>query len=204
MKKLLKWAAISMGSLLVIGFFAFLYLIPPFTLAPPESFIEPERLAPPKLNDITDPVQRALAERGRYITLSIGCTGCHTPGGDKGPKFDAEYFAGGVKLTDGSHGTVVSRNLTPDPATGLARRTDEQVLRVLTSGVSPDDGRIFSPFFMPWPEFSNMTEEDRHAVVTYLRHLKAVYHQIPKYSTKSESQNFSLFPYDYAIHEGSK
>ena len=33
---------------------------------------------------------------------------------------------------------------------------------------------------MPWANFSNWTEEDRHAVVVYLRHLKPVRHQIPE------------------------
>ena len=33
---------------------------------------------------------------------------------------------------------------------------------------------------MPWAGFSNWTEKDRHAVVVYLRHLRAVWHQVPE------------------------
>jgi hypothetical protein len=33
---------------------------------------------------------------------------------------------------------------------------------------------------MPWGAFSNWTEEDRRAVVVYLRHLPAVHHEIPE------------------------
>ena len=123
MKKILKWTLLVAGTLMVIGFFAFLYLIPPFTLAPPEAFIEPERQAPPAVESISDRAERAIAERGRYIILTVGCSGCHTTGGDKGPKFDTEYLAGGRKFAVPKYGTVVSRNLTPDPKTGLARRT---------------------------------------------------------------------------------
>ena len=70
MKKILKWAALILGSLMVIAFIAFLYFIPPFTLAPPEAFIEPERQATPTVESIGDPAERAIAERGRYIVLS--------------------------------------------------------------------------------------------------------------------------------------
>jgi hypothetical protein len=32
---------------------------------------------------------------------------------------------------------------------------------------------------MPWTAYSNWTEEDRRAVLTYLRHLAPVAHRIP-------------------------
>ena len=204
MKKILKWAALILGSLMVIAFIAFLYFIPPFTLAPPEAFIEPERRATPTVESIGDPAERAIAERGRYIVLSIGCTGCHTSGGDKGPKLETEFLAGGRKFTFSNYGTVVSRNLTPDPKTGLARRTTQQVMRTLRSGVSADDGRVFHPIIMPWGEFSNMTEEDRYAVVIYLRQLKGVYHKIPDYDPLHELSGFAFYGLDYAIHEDGK
>ena len=60
-------------------------------------------------------------------------------------------------------GTFVSRNLTPDKTTGLGRRSDDEVKRVLRSGVIPD-GRVTSYRLMPWGAFSNWTDEDRHAV----------------------------------------
>jgi hypothetical protein len=83
-----------------------------------------------------------------------------------------------LKITS-KHGTYVSRNLTPDPETGLARRTDDEVKRVLRSGVFPD-GHVAPYTAMPWASFSNWTEEDRHAVVAYLRHIPAVRHAIPE------------------------
>ena len=51
--------------------------------------------------------------------------------------------------------------------------------RVLCNGVFPD-GRVVPHTIMPWACFSNRTEEDRHAVVVYLRHLPAVHHQTPE------------------------
>ncbi len=183
MKRALKWTAIIVGALLVIGFVGFLYFVPPFSLAPPESFIQPERNAAPALDGISDPAERLLAERGKYLVEMIGCAGCHTATGDKGPKWD-QYLAGGMKFSYQRYGIVVSRNLTPDPNTGLARRSDGQVLRVLRTGLSPE-GREFNPFMMPWGDFSNLPEEDRHAIVVFLRHLKPVRHIIPDFTAES-------------------
>jgi hypothetical protein len=63
--------------------------------------------------------------------------------------------------------------------TGLARRTDDEVKRVLRSGTFPD-GHVVSYTTMPWASFSRLTEEDRHAIVVYLRSLPAVRHHIPE------------------------
>ncbi len=204
MKKIVKRILLIVGVLLVAAFLAFLYLIPPFTIAPQEAFIEPERAAYPSLDKIADPAQRVIAQRGKYLVQTIGCTGCHTSGGDKGPKFETEFLAGGMKFTDPHYGTVLSRNLTPDPITGLARRTDDQVKRVLRGGLLPE-GRVCFPLFMPWADFSNLSEEDRHAIVIFLRQLKPVYHKIPDFSPESDQQYNATYARDYAGHqEGTK
>ena len=178
LKKIAKWSAAVVLVLAVVGFLAFLYFIPPFTLSPPEAFIDPERAAAPSLDHITDPKTRAIAERGKYIVTVTGCVGCHVAPGPAGPIWEL-YLAGGAKATFKGHGTFISANLTPDPKTGLARRSDDEVKLVLRSGVSADGGRHIWYRDMPWAWFSNWTEEDRHAVVVYLRSIKAVPHQIP-------------------------
>ena len=177
MKKVLKWIGIILGTLAVAAFLGFLYFIPPFMLVPPEGFSDPVALAGPSLDDIADPVERAIAERGRYIVMVHDCAGCHTSVGDEGPNWN-KHLAGGFKAVYRGYGTFVSRNLTPDKETGLGRRTDEQVMRVLRSGLLPE-GRVAHYRDMPWGDFSNWTEEDRHAVLVYLRHLKPVFHRIP-------------------------
>lgn len=181
MKKALKWIAIVLGSLLVLAFLGFLYFIPPFTLVAPEEFSKPTAAAAPSVEGITDPVERALAERGKYIVIVHDCSGCHTPLGDEGPRWD-EYLAGGNKTVIREYGTFVTRNLTPDTLTGLGRRSDEEVKRVLQDGLLPE-GRVAYYRDMPWAFFSNWTMEDRHAVLVYLRHLKPVYHRIPQEDT---------------------
>jgi hypothetical protein len=177
-RRILKWAVIVVLVIAVVGFLAFLYLIPPFDLVSPETLAQPETDAALKLDSITDPKTRALAERGKYIVMVTGCVDCHAPPGPNGPDF-SRYMGGGLKTAVKGHGTFVSANITSDKQYGLGRRTDEDVLRVLRSGVSADDGRQLWYRDMPWAWFANWTEEDRRAVLTYLRQVPAVSHKIP-------------------------
>ena len=142
---------------------------------PPEVFIRSE--AAPALGDIGDPAERARAERGRYLVEISGCDGCHHTPGPIGPA-PGMYLAGGGKFVLAGGATVVASNLTPDAATGLGNVSDEDVLRVLRSGVARD-GRGVPQRAMPWAVYANWTEEDRRAVLAYLRHLPPVAHRIP-------------------------
>ena len=177
MKTFLKWTALAVAIVALGGFLAFLYFIPPFFITPPEQFGKAMAAAPPGVNDIADPATRASAERGRYIMMTTGCIGCHVGNNAKGPDL-TKYLAGGGLEVVSRDGTYVSRNLTPDKETGLGARTDEDVKRVLRSGTFPD-GHVAPHTAMPWANFSNWSEEDRHAVVVYLRHLPAVHRAIP-------------------------
>ena len=178
MKKFLKWALLVVVIVAVCAFGAFLYFIPPFFITPPEDFGKAMADAAPGVADIADPAERAIAARGRYIVMTTGCIGCHATNGSQGPDL-TKYLAGGALKIQSPHGTYVSRNLTADRETGIGRRTDDEVKRVLRSGTFTD-GHVVPGTAMPWPMFSNWSEEDRHAVVVYLRHLKPIAHQTPE------------------------
>ena len=178
MKRFLKWTLMTLLVLAAAGFIAFLNFIPPFFLTPPEDFSKQVASAPPSVGDIADPAERAIAERGKYIVTTTGCIGCHALNGPQGPDY-TKYMAGGGLQVRTAGSTFVSRNLTSDKETGLGRRTDDEVKRVLRSGVFAD-GHSVPGNAMPWEVFSNWTEEDRHAVVVYLRHLKPVRHATPE------------------------
>jgi len=177
MKTFLKWTLVLLAVLVVCGLGAFLYFIPPFFITPPEEFGKALAGAAPPVTDIADPAQRAIASRGRYLVMTAGCIGCHATNGSQGPDL-TKYLAGGALKVQTPHGTFISRNLTPDQETGIGRRTDDELKRVLRSGTFPD-GHVVPGTAMPWPVFSNWSEEDRHAVVVYLRHLKPIAHKIP-------------------------
>ena len=183
MRTWIKRGFYTLGALLAVGFLAFLYNMPPFFWIAPETFGNDMLKAPPPVDGIADPAKRAIAERGRRIVMNTGCIGCHATNGPNGPDL-TKYLAGGGLKTVTRHATFVSRNLTPDPETGLARRSDREVLRVLRSGTFPD-GHVVPHTVMPWASFSHWTEEDRFAVLTYLRSLPAVRHSTPEPATST-------------------
>ncbi len=201
MKRILKWVGIVVAILVVGGFGAFLYLIPPFYITPAEDLIKGAVVITP-LDGISDPKVKLLAERGRDIVVRTGCNGCHAPIGPQGPDF-AKFLAGGSYKTLQQNGTYISRNLTPDPETGLKRRSDEEVLRVLRSGVFPD-GHVSPMSTMPWPVFSNWTEEDRYAVLVYLRNIPAISHKIPEPVLTPNDLGPGVVQRDVAYHDDEK
>lgn len=199
MKRILKWAAITLAIVATVAFCAFLYFIPPFFLIAPETFTQQTRDVLPPLDHITGPKERLLAERGRDIVAKTGCNGCHAPIGPQGPDF-AKFLSGGSYMTKQKSGTFISRNLTPDPETGLAKRTDAEIMRVLRSGVFPD-GHVSPMSAMPWPTFSNWTEEDRYAVVVFLRNVPAIKHYIPEATLTPGDIAPGLVQADFAYHD---
>ncbi len=178
MKTVLKWVGITVIALGVVGFVAFLYFIPPFDFIPPEEISRPAGEAGPNLGAIADPGERAMAERGRYLVTIGSCGDCHATPGPQGPRLREMYMAGGFKMARKGAGTFVSMNITPDQDTGIGKWTDDDIKRVLRNGLAPD-GRAVPGHLMPWPAFSNWTEEDRHAVVAYLRRTAPIAHRIP-------------------------
>jgi hypothetical protein len=106
------------------------------------------------------------------------------------------YLAGGNKMIRKGHGAYVSTNLTSDQDTGLGKWSDADISRVLRNGLAPD-GRPVPGHLMPWPAYSNWTEEDRHAVVVYLRHSAPIVHRIPAAATAVTLTDPAAFEEDY-------
>jgi mono/diheme cytochrome c family protein len=130
----------------------------------------------PSLKASTDP---AVIERGRYLVEGPGhCTGCHVPSSE-----DARVNAGeavdlkGGRLFDIPPGKFYSANLTPDPETGIGRRTDAELFRLLRHDVRAD-GRATLPV-MP---FQTMADSDLVALVSYLRSRPPVKNEVPEHA----------------------
>jgi mono/diheme cytochrome c family protein len=129
----------------------------------------------PQLRATNDP---ATIARGEYIVNGLGhCINCHTLNSEA-----PAIAQGATPPLAGGHtwdlpfGKVYTPNLTPDAETGIGRRTDPELARVLRYGVMPD-GRAALPFM----EYHDMSDEDLVAVLSYLRAQKPVRRVVPKH-----------------------
>lgn len=129
----------------------------------------------PALQASTD---AAVVERGRRLVYGpAACAYCHVPRGEW-PRLDA----GETLALTGAHefplpfGRIYSANLTPDAETGIGRRSDGELARILRHGVRAD-GRAAIPLM----EFQGMSDEDLVAVISYLRARPAVRNPVPEH-----------------------
>lgn len=104
---------------------------------------------------------------GRYLAGPLGhCMECHsTPGPQGAPDLETGLGAGGMAF-NGPWGTSVASNITPK---GLARYSDADLKRVITTGVRPDGSRLKPP--MGTAYYANLKAADLDALVGYLRSL---------------------------------
>jgi Collagen triple helix repeat (20 copies) len=147
--------------------------------------ISPIPIAQLNLSGLT-PAQIEMVGNGSYIVNAVGdCTGCHTASPD-------QFLAGGVQFGGpGAPFTVKTRNLTPDPMTGL-KLTVDQFISVLRTGadyltVPGADAGIAAPdagppaqtlVVMPWTVFRYMSTYDIRSMWWYLRSIPPVSNKI--------------------------
>ena len=107
-----------------------------------------------------------LIEKGKYIFHASGGCSCHTD-----TKNDGAFLAGGRPINT-PFGTFFGTNITPDTATGIGEWTDEDFVRAMTKGLSPEGNHYFPVF--PYTSFHNITQEDLIALKAYLFSIPAV------------------------------
>ena len=119
----------------------------------------------------------AVVAKGEYLVNgAAACAYCHVP------REQWDRLARGERLPLTGHhlfrlpfGEIYSANLTPDPATGIGRRSDAELARVLRFGVRADGRAAF-----PLMEFQ-LSDEDLAAVASYLRAQPATSHAVPEH-----------------------
>ncbi|MBP9733260.1 MAG: c-type cytochrome [Candidatus Omnitrophica bacterium] len=123
--------------------------------------------------------KRALPsrERGEYLVRAMSCALCHNSYDKDGAYYVKPYLAGGVAITLPGTGVFPTRNITSHPADGLGEWTEEEIMRVITTGHAPD--RRIEAFSMPWVYFSHLTEEDAKDIAVYVKSLKAIENRVP-------------------------
>jgi hypothetical protein len=144
--------------------------------------------------------------RGAYLVQIMACNDCHTPWkmGKEGPEPDMTRMLSGhpqslsmpppPRLPEGPWGIVVglsmtawsgpwgvsfTRNLTPDPETGIGRWTEQTFVDTLRNGKKLGKGRPLLPP-MPWQMYRNLGDDDLKAIFAYLKSIPAVKNQVPE------------------------
>jgi mono/diheme cytochrome c family protein len=151
---------------------------PPFALLSPAQTTRWLFLGTPGLPPSLSGAPRALAARGEYLATVAPCGLCHTPADAFAGFLTGRTLAGGMDARWRVYGRVVSSNLTPHPD-GIAGVDDAALLRAMSSGVARD-GRPLHWQAMPWDLTSNWSEEDRRAILAYLRALPPVPGRVPE------------------------
>jgi mono/diheme cytochrome c family protein len=116
----------------------------------------------------------ALIERGRYLAAAGDCASCHT-------RANGKPFSGGLAL-DTPFGVLYSANITPDPEFGIGSWTEQQFARAVREGIAADGTRLYPAF--PYTAYTKVTDEDIHAIFTYLRSLTPVRYAPPRNEMK--------------------
>jgi mono/diheme cytochrome c family protein len=155
-----------------IGLAAFLLSIAPAALSPR-----------PATGQAAD---QAQLERGAYLFTAANCVACHTDLKNKGAP-----LAGGRALAT-PFGTFYSPNITSDPETGIGRWSDDDFIRALREGVSPEGDYYFPAF--PYTSYTRMTEQD-------MRDLKAYLFSLPPVRQANREHEID-FPYGWRFTVG--
>jgi len=159
MPRILRWIAISLGSIVAVvigiglGLFALGKVkadeLPEFTLQPP-----------------LIPSDRASIARGRHLAEAITlCTECHQ-NGLRGRKLDLPPLVG----------TLVAPNLTAGKGGVGGRYTAADWDRAVRHGIAKDGRKLV---LMPSQYYARMTDSDFAALVSFLNSLTPVDNELP-------------------------
>ncbi len=118
--------------------------------------------------------------KGKYLVESVlWCMNCHTerdqtkPGW---PPLDSKKGSGALVFqTDSTY--LYAPNITSDKETGIGNFSDDMIAWILREGIG-HDGRALT--YMPWWSFRNLSDEDVASIVSYLRTIPPIKHEVPK------------------------
>jgi hypothetical protein len=118
---------------------------------------------------VLPPDTSTLLAKGRYLVTIGECEGCHTAWYKRNP---GVFGGGNMIANDDTDSVVVSANISPD-ITGIGGWDDETFIRIIRTGKA---GSLH--YSMPWIAFKNISDIDLKAMLTALKSLPHVKHQI--------------------------
>lgn len=130
------------------------------------------------------PQNRNVVARGEYLIELLGCGSCHTDGALIGEPDMQRSLAGstiGIAFTnplgERHPGVIYPSNITPDKTTGIGTWSDTQIANAIRAGIGRHGSRRLAS--MPWRGYAKLMDDDVTAIVSYLRTIDAVEHEVP-------------------------
>jgi len=112
---------------------------------------------------------RKTIDRGAELAAIGNCSDCHTK--------DVGLPYAGSRALPTPFGTIYASNLTRDPGTGIGTWSDEAFRRAMHGGVDREGRQLYPAF--PYDHFTKATDEDIHALYSFLMSLPAIHNVIP-------------------------
>ena len=166
MKKIVKWAGIVLGSLLVLLLIAYGYIY-----SRTNSRFNQEYAI--TIQKITIPADSASLKLGHHIANIKGCGGCH-----------GEDLGGKVVLDDPGLGYLPAPNITTGKGGLLSRHqtySDEDYIRAIKHGIGKDNKSLK---LMPAYEYNPLSQKDLGALIAYVKSVAPVDRQMPATALK--------------------
>jgi cytochrome c553 len=111
---------------------------------------------------------RAQIERGKYLVEEIArCSMCHTPRDERGQE-DRNRWLQGATIWFEPIRRIQDWAYSSPPLAGLPAFTQEEAIRVLETGLTPEGRNVRPPMHA-----YHMKREDAAAIVAYLKSLRA-------------------------------
>jgi mono/diheme cytochrome c family protein len=153
------------------------------------------------------PEEDSVVKEGERLVHVLDCNICHTPKTftPEGPRLDMSRLLSGHPSNDklpeipaasigpagwgglfnnhltawaGPWGISFATNLTPDEETGIGLWAEDLFAGAIRNGKHMGAGRPILPP-MPWEAYSRLSDEELHAVFTYLKSLPAIRNPVP-------------------------
>ena len=108
--------------------------------------------------------------RGAYLVATVGrCGDCHTPRTWFGSPNSNRELAGSKGGLEGRS----APNITPDEKTGIGGWSEDDIVYLLKAGGTPDGDFVGGSMAEIVRNTARLTDDDRHAIATYLKALPA-------------------------------
>lgn len=131
-----------------------------------------------------DSLQKIIT-RGKYLAVHVAaCVHCHSQRDFtkySGPIIQGTEGGGGQAFThdmlDAIPGILYSKNITPDPETGIGNWTDDEILQAITKGINKNGDTLFP--IMPYANYNRMAKQDLLSIIAYIKTLKPIKNKVP-------------------------